>query len=161
MNVFPRHLHHITFPVSDLNRSLRFYREMLGAELVVRREVKGGYLGRAMGVEDLHVELAVLRLAGAKIELMRYRFPPTPPAAPPANRPGGPHLNVLVENMENTWKEFRLAGVHFVGDPVEIEEGPNRGGRIAFIYDPDGYRIELMELTPRRLHELHLSVPIA
>ncbi|MCC5847445.1 MAG: VOC family protein [Verrucomicrobia bacterium] len=159
MNISPYHLHHLTFPVSDLARSLKFYQEMLGAELVIRRQVKGGYLGRAMGAADLEVDLAVLRLAGAKIELMQFQSPVVKPSAPSAGHHGGPHLNLLVENLAEIWKALTEKGARFVSEPVQIQEGPNQSGWIAFLYDPDGVRIELMQLTEARLAAIGLEAP--
>lgn len=159
MKVFPYpwHLHHVAFPVEDLDRSIGFYVETLGFEEAVRRKIQGGYLGTATGRDELCVDLAVLRLGKTKLELIRYLEPPAPPAAPVPGQPGGPHLNLLVNNLAKTHQFLRDKGVRFISDPVLVSSGPNQGGQIAFLLDPDGYRVELMELTPTRLRELGFS----
>lgn len=153
----PWHVHHVAFPVGDLDRGVRFYVDLLGFQQVVRRQVDGGYLARAMGVTDLEAELAVLRLGGAKLELIHYHVPSVPPAAPKAGQPGGPHLNLLVDDLQAAHRALSGKGVRFLSDPVPVASGPNQGGCVAFLLDPDGYRVELMQLTSARLRGLGLS----
>ena len=63
--------------VSDLDRSLAFYRDLLGFEVVLEQEKQGGYLGAIVGYPDAHVRMA-LREAPADRP---------PPRAVPVRRP--------------------------------------------------------------------------
>ncbi len=70
-------LHHTGYTVSDLDRSLQFYQDLLGCELLGIQERNGGYLGAIVGYPDAHVRMAHLRAAGSQhiIELFQYLAP--------------------------------------------------------------------------------------
>ena len=42
-----RRLHHTGYTVSDLDRSVAFYRDLLGCEVLATQEKEGGYLARS------------------------------------------------------------------------------------------------------------------
>src|SRR5580692_8239381 len=57
-------LHHTGYTVSDLDRSVEFYRDLLGCEVVATQEKQGGYLAAIVGYPDAHVRMAHLRAPG-------------------------------------------------------------------------------------------------
>ena len=67
-------LHHTGYTVSDLDRSLVFYRDILGCEVIATQEKEGGYLAAIVGYPDAHVRMAHLRVPGGGhvIELFEY-----------------------------------------------------------------------------------------
>ena len=62
----PDALHHTGFTVSDLERSVGFYRDLLGFEVVMTQEKQGGYLGAIVGYPDVHVRMAHVELRAAR-----------------------------------------------------------------------------------------------
>ena len=70
-------MHHTGFTVGDLDRSLAFYRDLLGLEVVATQEKQGGYLGAIVGYPDAHVRMAHLRAPGGEhvVELFEYLAP--------------------------------------------------------------------------------------
>ena len=44
-------------------------------------------------------------------------------------------------------KTWRPEGVRFVSEPVPVTQGPNTGGFVVYIEDPDGNTLELIERT--------------
>ena len=70
-------LHHTGYTVSDLERSLRFYRDLLGCEVIATQEKRGGYLAGIVGYPDAHVRMAHLRAPESDhvIELFEYVSP--------------------------------------------------------------------------------------
>ena len=70
-------VHHTGYTVSDLDRSLAFYRDLLGCEVLATQEKEGGYLAAIVGYADAHVRMAHLRLPGGEhvIELFEYLAP--------------------------------------------------------------------------------------
>lgn len=54
-------LHHVGITVSDLERSLHFYRDLLGLTLINRRSSDAAYLGEQTGYAGVRLEVASLR----------------------------------------------------------------------------------------------------
>jgi catechol 2,3-dioxygenase-like lactoylglutathione lyase family enzyme len=149
MGAFQR-MHHTGFTVTDLDRSIAFYRDRLGCELVMRQEKRGGYLAAIVGYPDAHVKMAHLRLRGGGhiIELFEYLSPAPEPVMPEPRRVGNAHVCFLVDDLRATYERLRAQGVDFVSPPVEVDTGVNRGALGLYLRDPDGITVELLQRAP-------------
>src|SRR5262245_63809923 len=143
--------HHTSFTVADLERSLAFFRDHLGLEVVVTREVSADYFGRIVGLPGCRLRAALLRIPGSAhhVELFHYLTPPGEPCRPRPCDPGSSHLALLVDDLPALYERLRSADVAFVSEPVRIEAGPNAGGYGVYLRDPNGVLIELFQ-PPRR-----------
>jgi catechol 2,3-dioxygenase-like lactoylglutathione lyase family enzyme len=67
-------LHHTGLTVRDLDRSLAFYRDVLGMEVLFEQEKQGGYLAAIVGYPEAHVRMAHLAFPGDghRVELFQY-----------------------------------------------------------------------------------------
>ena len=72
-----KRLHHTGFTVSDLDRSLAFYGDLLGFDVVIRQEKRGGYLAEIVGYPDADVRMAHIALPDSdhRLELFQYVSP--------------------------------------------------------------------------------------
>ena len=146
-------LHHTCYTVSDLARSLRFYRDLLGCEVVSEQEKRGGYLAAIVGYPDAHVRMAHLRVAGGEhvIELFEYLEPAPGRAEVEPRNVGASHLCFLVDDLPGFYERLREQGVDsFVSPPIEVDTGINRGGYALYLRDPDGITVELFQPAPRK-----------
>jgi len=136
--------------VSDMDRSLVFYREGLGLEQEFDRILDAPYLKAVLGLEFDHIRAVYLRIpSGGFVELLEYagveRFPA-------ASRPcdyGAGHLCLYVDDVELV--HARLVGMGFKArsaEVVDITAGPNAGARSCYMSDPDGYAVELFQKRP-------------
>jgi catechol 2,3-dioxygenase-like lactoylglutathione lyase family enzyme len=146
-------LHHTGYTVSNLDRSVAFYRDLLGCEVIAAQEKEGGYLAAIVGYPDAHVRMAHLRIPGGEhvIELFEYLAPKGTVAdvAPP--NVGASHLCFIVEDLFRTYERLRDHGVDsFVSPPVEVDTGVNRGGYALYLRDPDGITLELFQPAAAR-----------
>jgi lactoylglutathione lyase len=147
-------IHHTGYTVSDLDRSLGFYRDLLGMEVLATQEKEGGYLAAIVGYPDAHVRMAHLRMPGSDhvVELFEYLAPAG--AAPERIEPrdvGTAHLCFVVNDLPAEYERLRSAGVDsFVSEPVAVDTGINTGGFGLYLRDPDGIVIELFQPPPRR-----------
>lgn len=145
----PRTIHHTGYTVADLDRSLGFYRDLLGLEVVAEQTKQGGYLAAIVGHPDAHVRMAHLRVPGDGhvVELFQYLAPAGRRAAglDPADV-GTSHLCFVVDDLPALYERLRAAGVDsFVSPPVEVDTGINRGGCALYLRDPDGIPVELFQ----------------
>ena len=138
---------HIGICVSDLERSVRFYRDAFGFEVVEEHAV-GTEFATLMELEAVKLRSCFLRRDGVSIELLHFDEPgPTGEAVRrPMNRLGLTHLSVRVDDVDVTAEAVARAG-GTVHAGTRTTFGSGREG-LDFVYctDPDGVRVELMHL---------------
>jgi glyoxylase I family protein len=143
---------HFGVTISDVDRSLRFWCGLLGLEEVDRGVVEWEHLDRLVALEDTRIEWVELWIpGGGTVELSRYHRPSGEPVPPgEENEPGRSHISFLVEDLAATLAQLRSAGVRSrTAEPVDIPVGAYEGGKAAYVFDPDGVEIELIERAPR------------
>ena len=133
-------LHHVSFTVSDLGRSVEFYRAFGFVELM--RWTEGPEVcGAGLGLPDAEIELAHLRGHGIVLELIAYRAPRGEQQSAAPNHVGTAHLALLVEDIDAAAASIAAAGGTLVSPPRREEQSAAR----LQVVDPDGIRIELIE----------------
>ena len=143
---------HTGITVSNLERSLAFWRDVLGFEFSHTAHQKGELAEEITGVQGAGIKLAVLKTPrGHKIELLEYLAPADRKRA--NLRPcdvGSVHVALLVEDLDAVLAQIAVSGWKAAGKPQTLKTGPNAGKRVVYVRDPDGTTIEFMEL-PRRI----------
>jgi catechol 2,3-dioxygenase-like lactoylglutathione lyase family enzyme len=138
---------HVGICVSDLDRSLRFYCEGLGFEPVASHQV-GEEFGALMEVEGVQLESRMLARDGVTIELLGFVAPGTSGdgSRRPMNQLGLTHLSLRVDDVDGLAAVVESLGGTVVEATRTTFDLP--GARLDFLYctDPDGVRIELMDL---------------
>ncbi len=141
-------LHHTGLTVADLDRSLGFYRDVLGFEVVMSQEKQGGYFAAIVGYPDAHVLMAHVKLQGSdhRLELFQY-LAPEPTRAEIEPRTIGPtHVCLVVDDLPALYERLLAAGIDsFFSPPIEVDTGANAGGLALYLRDPDGVIIELFQ----------------
>jgi lactoylglutathione lyase len=125
---------HTMLRVGDLERSIAFYTELLGMRLLRRREnAEHRYTLAFVGYGDER-DTAVLELT-YNWDTDHYEL---------GTAYG--HIAIGVDDITATCAAIRAGGGRVVREP-----GPVKGGStvIAFVEDPDGYRIELIATSSR------------
>ena len=142
-------IHHLGMTVSNIERSIEFYQNVLGLTLIGRRPlVDEGYVARQTGYEGVQLSVASFRVrpeSPQSLEIVEYLNCTGQPADTATNKPGNTHLCLVVDDLLAAYADLKSQGVRFRSDPVEITAGPNRGGRVIYCFDPDGYVIEMFE----------------
>jgi catechol 2,3-dioxygenase-like lactoylglutathione lyase family enzyme len=143
-------VYHTGFTVSDIERSLTFYRDVLGLRLVKRQTGTAPYLATVTGFEGVRLEIALLQPAdgGSMLELLQYVSHPAPATDRATNRPGNGHLCFKVDDVRGAGAELRRRGVTLVSEPTEITAGTHAGGWAVYLRDPDGFTVELYQGPP-------------
>jgi lactoylglutathione lyase len=126
----PLRILHTMIRVGDLDRSLKFYTEVLGMKLLRRSEFPEGKFTLAFVGYGEESKGAVIELT-YNWGVEKYEL---------GNGYG--HVAIAVPDAAQA-----CANVKRLGGKVTREAGPMKGGTrvIAFVEDPDGYKIELIE----------------
>jgi lactoylglutathione lyase len=121
-----RKLLHTRYRVNDLERSVKFYKEVLGLEEVRRHKSPRGS------------ELVFLKTPGSEefIELCSF-----PSSGPVQVQPDLTHLAFEVDSLEQFGKHLATHGIKYSDGPQMKENG----GGFAFIDAPEGYEVELIQ----------------
>lgn len=125
-----RKLLHTRMRVNDLERTLAFYRDVLGLEIVERHESPRGS------------KLAFLKAAGSD-ELIEICS--CPAGGPVEVQPDLVHLAFEVDDLDATIAELSSKGIPITDGPM----ASSSGSRFAFIDAPERYEIELIERRPQ------------
>lgn len=141
-------VHHVALSVADMERSLRFYCDLLGFRELWRREMTPGneMRDRIFGLKDCAGRITMLQLGDMRLELFEF-------ASPPQDRPGDPrrpvnlrgitHICLDASGIHEEHARLSAAGVSFHCPPQQID----RGKWITYGRDPDGNVIELREVA--------------
>ena len=136
--------------VTDLERSIVFYRDVLDFEMEGRYEVSGEQYERLYGVFGLRMEAALMSLGDEKIELMQFLAPAGRPV-PSDSRSNDrwfQHIAIITSDMELAYQRLRQHRVaHASSGPQTLPDwNPNAGGIKAFYFrDPDGNHLEILQ----------------
>lgn len=140
---------HTGITVANLERSLAFWRDVLGFEFSHRTHHRGALASEVTGVPGAELTLAVLKAPGHKIELLEYHMPPDRARA--NLRPcdiGSMHVAFTVDNLDAVLERIAASGWKAAGNPQTLLSGPNAGKRVIYVRDPDGTTIEFMQPPP-------------
>lgn len=140
-------MHHVGISVTNIERSVEFYRTHLGMELAVPIFPFGGNeIEEIQELPGAKGRLGVMRNGDVMLELFEYAAPT--PGTKNANHSVGDHgishFGVEVEDIEATFARMRAAGVRFHS---EIKVFPS-GMKAAYGRDPDGNVFEILEMGP-------------
>ena len=137
---------HTSFTVSDIDRSLAFFRDALGFEVTSKGPRSPSLIQAITGVEGAEVLIAYVRGPGHSIELIEYIKPETRSSVRPQPCDTGfRHIAYDVDDIDAAIKAARDHSVEPIGPVVAIDQGPNSGSRVAYLRDPDGITIEFIE----------------
>lgn len=109
--------------------------------------VGGPEVAALHGLPDASFDIVMLRVGSTRLELLRFHSPEADQGRPPpANAVGGVHVAFEVEDAIADYEAMSAQGVEFASKPLVISEGESAGHVLAFCHDPDGYRVELIQI---------------
>jgi catechol 2,3-dioxygenase-like lactoylglutathione lyase family enzyme len=140
-------VHHIGVTVADMDRAVRFWTALLGAEARERTVLQGPQLGTMVGYPGIHIERCWVDLpGGVALELLCYLHRDEAPYDPGTAHPGNVHVCLRVDDMDAAHAHTVACGATPVSErPIDVAAGPRAGARLAYLRDPDGVTIELVQ----------------
>src|SRR5438105_2531843 len=138
---------HTGITVSNLERSLEFWQNVLGFEFSHRAHQTSEMASEITGVAGAELKLAVVKAPGGhKIELLEYLAPADRKKVDV--RPcdvGSVHIAFTVDNLDAVLQKIAASGWEAAGKPQTLTTGPNAGKRVIYVRDPDATTIEFMQ----------------
>jgi catechol 2,3-dioxygenase-like lactoylglutathione lyase family enzyme len=131
--------------VDDLEAAKAFFAE-LGMELEGETQVKGPWVDRTVGLNDVRSDLTMMRTPDGhgRVELTKFHTPPAVRAEPesaPANTLGIRRIMFAVDDIDDVVARLRSHGAELVGETVQYEDSY----RLCFLRGPEGIIIGLAE----------------
>jgi catechol 2,3-dioxygenase-like lactoylglutathione lyase family enzyme len=165
---------HLGREIADVESIMHFYHDLLGLELRGTRDQPRPF-GRNRGLQEVAEladgvpnpydqvsRVALLPIPGTAaapggpemtIEAIEIKGIASHQFNPPLTDPGASYLKLIVTDLDKTLallKDERFPVITVGGSPIELSGLPGASGKIraVFVRDPDGYPVELIELTP-------------
>jgi catechol 2,3-dioxygenase-like lactoylglutathione lyase family enzyme len=141
-----RTLSHFGICVVDPERSIHFYRDLMGFELISHMQVDDAASAQLVGLEPLELHATFLERDGTRIELLHYVSPGHEPAdvPRPMNRLGLTHIAMRVDDLAELLVQLEAAGVEIMKQTRV--QNPAFQSDVVYVLDPDGVRIELIQI---------------
>ena len=134
---------HVGISVVSLEKSIAFYRDLLGMDLVAEMTFGGEKYSAILGLTNARGKVALLRSASTQLELFEFSSPK--PASMRVDRPvcdhGITHFCIEVADLDDAYEQLRRAGVVFHCSPLAFSETT----KATYARDPDGNVFELLE----------------
>lgn len=137
---------HVGIVVRDLEKSLLFYRDLLGLTVLRAMDEEGHFLDAILGMEKAKVRTVKLANSAdaTQVELLAFENPATEMAgAPSLVRVGPTHVAFTVDNLDQLYRRMTAAGTPFTTEP---RVSPDGYAKVTFCRDPDGTALELVEV---------------
>ena len=138
---------HTSFTVNDIYSSVRFWTEQLGFKAQSLSAREGAWQEKVTGVPDAALLVAHLYGHGHHMEFVQYLTGALTTTAPPPAASTAAHVCLEVDDIKGTWDELLAAGATAQGQIAEVETGSVKGCKAAYIRDPNGIIIELLQLV--------------
>jgi len=165
---------HLGREIGDTQDIIHFYHDLIGLGIVGSREAPHPFMvshplaefaelgeGKANAYESVS-SVVLLPIPGTStkpggplmtIEAIEIKGVASSTYRPSMSDPGASYLKLIVSDVDATLARLKSERVHVItagGQPVELPEWPGLPGRIraVFVRDPDGYPVELMQVTP-------------
>ena len=143
-------IHHVGVTVADVDRSLRFYRDLLGMPVVEDVRLTRPEVAALLGTHELDLRLVNVDTGDGRIlELLEYARPAGHPVDYTSRDPGSGHIALAVKGLDAIAAGIAAAGGSVISHhPITAadSEGIFAHARLLYVRDPDGMILELVEL---------------
>ena len=139
-----KEVRHVGIVVKNMENSLKFYRDLLGLEIIRDMDEHGGYIDNMLSLDDVHVRTVKLSagMGNTLIELLDFKSH-NDNEIRNFYTIGASHVALTVDNLEDLYKHLSENNVKFNAPPQKSSDGLVK---VTFCNDPDGTPIELVEM---------------
>jgi catechol 2,3-dioxygenase-like lactoylglutathione lyase family enzyme len=149
-------MHHANVVVSDMERTKKFYAQVLGLQVALETLIDDREFARGVGSPGTKVLATFFAVPGTSTLIETFQFlHPSSRQVPADSKPtdmGVGHICFEVEDIHQAYNELCGKGVEFASTPVTISsEHPVAGGiQWCYFYGPDRERLEILQMPRKR-----------
>lgn len=139
-------IHHFKLSVTDMDRSIVFYRDLLGLTLLYdahRREIPA--YDAIIGYPNVELRVAGFDGVGCMLCLMQYLNPPMQTRSQDNYMQGAAGIAIQVDDIDADYARLTAAGVTSRSKPVVIVRDGKSVAKACYMHDPDGVTVELYQ----------------
>ncbi len=137
---------HTSFTVADMDKSVWFWTEKLGFAAASVSPRSGRWQEEVTGVPGASLMVAHLYGHGQHIEFVQYLAGAIEGSAPSPAATAAAHVCLEVDEIAGTWNDLMAAGAVPQGEITTVATGPVKKCKAAYLRDPNGILIELLQL---------------
>ena len=136
---------HIGIVVTNIENSLKFYRDLLDLKIERSMNESGEYIDNMLGFENVHVKTVKMSASTGNtlVELLEFTKPSGSKINCNVNDLGASHAAFTVSNLDETYLKLKNSGVKFNAPP---QLSPDGYAKVTFCFDPDKTPIELVQV---------------
>ena len=138
-------LEHVGLSVSNMERSLVFYRDFIGMKVVLEVDFSDERMEKITGIHDAKCKIVHLQLGNTILELFQYYSPigkPIPPERRQCDN-GFTHIGFGVTEIRAQVKQLKKRGIKLLGELTEVRPG----AWVVYFYGPDGEVCEFRQVS--------------
>ena len=128
----------------DMEKSLHFYRDILGLKVIQDFSDDSDYINEITGIKNANVHMIKLKAQdGTVLEILSYKNHPTSLIDQPIYNVGACHIALQVKNAEDAYLKLIEHKVEVISKPILSSE---KIAKVFFCFDPNRVRVELVEM---------------
>lgn len=136
-------LNHITILVSDIQKSKKFYKDILNLDCTFEEQIQGEQFSKITGYKNLKLKFAVLKIPNTDVILELAQF------MNPEQKINNDfrHIAFEVDDVDKIFKRVKQNNCQTISPPLTIKDkNPKLNGKRFFYFnDPDGNLIEILK----------------
>ena len=142
-----KEIEHFSFTVSDIEKALHFFRDLLGMSATPVEYVCNEGVQQIIGIPGASLRISIVRApAGGSIELIEYVTPKGRRIDLRTNNYGVGHVAFLVQDLKKMYETLTANGVRFISQPVWLKSNDGQADwGVCYLKGPDDITIELIE----------------
>jgi catechol 2,3-dioxygenase-like lactoylglutathione lyase family enzyme len=137
-------MNHASFTVSNIEKSIEFYRNILGLKLL-DTSIRGvDFSEQVTGIKGADLKIAYFEANNCRVELIEYLAPKGKNIDTSTCNIGSAHICFNVDNFTKFVNNLKNNKVKFSGEVCVIPGGPNKGKNVLYFEDNDSNSIEII-----------------
>jgi len=136
---------HIGIVVTNIENSLKFYRDLLGLKIERSMNESGTYIDNMLGFKNVQVKTVKMSAPNGNtlVELLEFNAPVGNNAIRNVHDVGASHVAFTVSDIDETYQKLKQSGVKFNAPP---QLSPDGYAKVTFCFDPDKTPIEIVQV---------------